>query len=181
MVQIHSARFSYCKARKNTSFVKNCFTVTMTNETDEIYPLENLTSGFETEDIQRHITVLKWTGVTLIMLATILTPVIVYTGSMVQSKPPLDYEVKVTDSNNETACIYVKRYNLSDHVYLTVCNLNGEILIDIRQFFNQTASLRGIPLNLHQWYSLKQMSQMVDSAVHEARTYWRVLKKHATQ
>ena len=153
----------------------------MTNETDEINPSESLIVGFETEDIQRHITVLKWTGVTLIMLATILTPVIVFTGSMVQFKPPMDYEVKVTDSNNETACIYVKRYNLGDHVYLTVCNLNGEILIDIRQFFNQSASIRGIPLNLKQWNSLKQMSQMIDSAVSEARTYWSVLKKHTTQ
>ena len=49
MVQIHSARFNYCKARKNTSFVKKCFIVTMTNEMDERRPSESLMVGFETE------------------------------------------------------------------------------------------------------------------------------------
>ena len=45
----------------------------------------------------------------------------------------------------------MKQFDLKDHIILSVCNEDGEIILDIRMFINQTATIRGIPLNLRQW------------------------------
>ncbi len=49
--------------------------------------------------------------------------------------------------------------------------LSGEVIIDIRRFLNGTATIRGIPLNLKQWLTLKRITSTVDTAINEAMTY----------
>ena len=79
---------------------------------------------------------------------------------------PLDYEVKV--EANQTACSYLKQFDLQDSVMLSVCHRGGEISIDIRLFLNKTATIRGIPLNLMQWNNLQRVSSSVNRAIEEA-------------
>ena len=64
------------------------------------------------------------------------------TGFMTQSiaQPPTEI-VRVSSSQdltNQTACIYAKQFNLGEQVYLTVCYLGGDTLIDLRRFFNHS-------------------------------------------
>ena len=79
---------------------------------------------------------------------------------------PLDYEVKV--EANQTACSYLKQFDLQDSVMLSVCHRDGELGIDIRLFLNETATIRGIPLNLVQWNVLQRVSSSVNRAIEEA-------------
>ena len=79
---------------------------------------------------------------------------------------PLDYEVKV--EANQTACSYLKQFDLQDNVMLSVCHRDGELSIDIRLFLNKTATIRGIPLNLMQWNVLQRVSSSVNRAIEEA-------------
>ena len=80
-----------------------------------------------------------------------------------------DYEVKV--EANQTACSYLKQFGLKDNIILSVCHRDGEISVDIRLFFNQTATIRGIPLNLRQWNVLQRVPSSVKSAVKEAKGF----------
>ena len=79
---------------------------------------------------------------------------------------PLDYEVKV--EANQTACSYLKQFDLQDSVMLSVCQRDGEISIDLRLLLNKTATIRGIPLNLMQWNNLQRVSSSVNRAIEEA-------------
>ena len=53
---------------------------------------------------------------------------------------PFDYVMEVNS--------YLKQFDLKDNVILSVCNRDGEIMLDIRLFLNQTATIHVIPLNL---------------------------------
>ena len=83
---------------------------------------------------------------------------------------PLDYEVKV--EANQTACSYLKQFDLQDSVMLSVCHRDGELGIDIRLFLNKTATIRGIPLNLMQWNNLQGVSSSVNRAIEEAENLY---------
>ena len=61
---------------------------------------------------------------------------------------PLDYEMKA--EANQTACSYLKQFDLKDNVILLVCHRDEEISLDIGFFLNQTATIYGIPLNPRQ-------------------------------
>ena len=119
------------------------------------------------EGIKRRMKGIKWIGTTVMILIVIIVPGIVLISASSHSQTPIDYEIKP----NATACVFVKRYNLSDNIYLTVCNLNGYIMLDIRQFLNETSTLKGIELDLRQWLTLKQLTHQIHVAIVEARTY----------
>ena len=70
---------------------------------------------------------------------------------------------------NQTACSYLKQFDIEDNVILSVCNTDGQILVDIRVFLNDTATIRGIPLNLKQWKVLLRVSDSVYRAIEEAK------------
>ncbi len=128
------------------------------------------------DNARRYITVGKWIGAAVIIMVTLSIPGIILSSLAVSQVLPLDYEVKV-NNENRTACVFVKRYDLRDGVHLTVCNIEGDIILDIRRFVNEKASIRGIPLNLKQWLTLKQIASTVDTAINESRTYWKELKE----
>ena len=78
----------------------------------------------------------------------------------------LDYEVKVEAT--QTACSFLKQFDLQDNVMLSVCHRDGEISIHIHLFLNKTATIRGISLNLMQWNILQRVSSSVNRAIEEA-------------
>ena len=69
---------------------------------------------------------------------------------------------------SQTVCSYLKHFDIEDNVILSVCNTDGHIVVDIRVFLNDTATIRGIPLNLKQWKVLLRVSHSVNRAVEEA-------------
>ena len=78
---------------------------------------------------------------------------------------PFDYVMEV----NQTACSYLKQFDLIDNVILSVCNRDEEIMLDIGLFLNQTATIRGIPLNLRQWNVLQRASNSVNRAIEKGK------------
>ena len=125
------------------------------------------------KNIKCHLTIIKWIGVILI-LSTCALPGVVLIG--VSHCPPEVEPVAMRPNLNQSACVYVKQYYLRGNTYATVCNMNGQIVMDIRRFINGSTTLIGIQLNLNQWLSLKQMTPQIDIGIAEARTYWKTLK-----
>ena len=76
---------------------------------------------------------------------------------------PFDYVMEV----NQTACSYLKQFDLKDNVIFLVCNRDGEIML--RLFLNQTATIRGIPLNVRQWDVLQGVSNSVNRAIEKGK------------
>ena len=117
-------------------------------------------------NVKRHLRLAKWVGIILIALATgVSIPPLAMSNTPTQPKWS---EKNISD----IACAYVKRYNLTLNTYITVCNMNGDIMLDIQR---NTAISMKITLTVGQWLSLKNVISGVDSAISEARTYWKDL------
>ena len=56
---------------------------------------------------------------------SLLTSVCLSEYGLVEYSDPLYYEVKL--ESNQTACSYLKQFDLQDSVMLSVCNRDGEI------------------------------------------------------
>ena len=93
--------------------------------------------------------------------SSLSTPLYILVSMEWSNNYPFDYVMEV----NQTACSYLKHFDLKDNVILTVCNRDGETMLDIRLFLNQTATIRGIPLNLRQWNVLQGVSNSVNRAI----------------
>ena len=104
---------------------------------------------------------MKWTGVIGIILVSLSTPLYILASMEWSNNYPFDYVMEV----DQTACSYLKQFDLKDNVIVSVCNRDGEIMLDIRLFLNQTATIRGIPLNLRQWNILQGVSNSVNGAI----------------
>lgn len=125
------------------------------------------------KNLRCHLTIIKWVGV--VILATICA----VPGFIILSHRDCALHVPdhgVKPNLNKTACVYVKQFYLQQRLYATVCNQDGYVFVDIRQFVNGTATIIGVDLSLLQWLTLKQLSPSIDIAISEARTYWKKLK-----
>ncbi|KAL4221135.1 hypothetical protein ACF0H5_019394 [Mactra antiquata] len=108
---------------------------------------------------------IKKCGLVLMVLIVCLTPGLV----IITSTPHHIHQHEYIEMNdiivNQTACGYIKQFDLLENIYLTVCNRDNFVLLDIRRFFNQTASIQGIGLNIHQWSQLKKLLHLIDTAI----------------
>ena len=109
----------------------------------------------------------KCVGVVGLILVTLFLPVYVLAGIGWSSHYPMDYKVKV--ESNQTVCSYLKQFVLNDNVILSVLHRDGEVSVDICLFLKQTATIRGIPLNLRQWNTLERVSNSLNGAIEEAK------------
>ena len=120
---------------------------------------------FDQEEVKCHIKIIKWTGVIGIILVPLSTPLYSLASMEWSNNYPFDYVMEV----NQTACSYLKQFDLKDNVILSVCNIDGEIMLNIRLFLNQTVTIRGIPLNLRQWKVLQRASNSVNRAIEKGK------------
>ena len=130
----------------------------MSNQNDRTY-------YFDQEEVKCHIKIMKWTGVIVIILVSLSTPLFILASMEWSNNYPFDNVMEV----NHAACSYLKQFDLKDNVILSVCNRDGEIKLDIRLFLNQTATIRGIPLNLRQWNVLQGVSNSVNRAIEKGK------------
>ena len=114
--------------RKNLS-KRHLYKTTMSNPNDTTY-------CFDQEEVKCHIKIMKWTGVIGIILVSLSTPLYIFASIKWWNNYPFDYVMEV----NQTACSYLKQFDLKDNVILSVCNRDGEIMLDIRLFLNQIAT-----------------------------------------
>ena len=107
---------------------------------------KDTTYYFDQEELTFHKKMINWTGVIGIILVSLNTPLYVLASMEWSNNHPLGYVMKV----NQTACSYLKQFDLIDNVILLVCNRDGEIMLDIHLFLNQAVTICGLPLNLIQ-------------------------------
>ena len=120
---------------------------------------------YDQEEVKCHIKIMKWTVVIGIILVSLSTPLYILASMEGSNYYPFDYVMEV----NQTACSHLKQFDLKDNVILSVCNRDGEIMLNIRLFLNQTATIRGILLNLRQWNVLQGVSNSVNRAIEKGK------------
>lgn len=108
----------------------------------------------------------KWMGVIGIIVITLSSPIFVLASIDWSHDSPQDYHAKV--DANQTACSYLEQFYLTDNVIISVCNRDGDIVLDIRLFLNQTATIRGISLHLGQWRTLEKILPGINRAIEKA-------------
>ena len=91
----------------------------MSNPNDMMY-------YFDQEEVKCHIKIIKWTGVIGIILVSLSTPLYILASIEWSNNYPFDYVMEV----NQTACSYLKQFDLEDNVILSVCNRDEEIMLD---------------------------------------------------
>ena len=89
-------------------------------------------------------------------------------------------DVNQSPDVNRSVCVYVKQFKVQQNLYATVCNQDGHIFVDIRKFVNNSATIIGVHINMHQWLTLKLTTHNIGTAISEARVYWNNLKKMQT-
>jgi hypothetical protein len=62
-------------------------------------------------------------------------------------------------------CPYVDSYPLGDEIYVRICQLGGNITLDIRLFKDEKWTGDGIQLNKRQWQYLKNSVDHIDSSL----------------
>ena len=121
--------------------------------------------------LKSRLSFLKWIGVILIAAVCSIPGLVVLSANN-----SLSYRPTAKGELNETVCKYIKQYSLDDSTYVTVCNTDGDVILDARRFLNGKATSTWITLDLRQWLKLKQITPLIDSAIFEARTYVRDVK-----
>ena len=76
-------------------------------------------------------------------------------------------EDSVIDTNR-TLCVYLKQFTLSENKKVSVCAIEDAVRVDIRIFYNNHASIRGIWLNVSEWRALLRLWGSIQSAMMKA-------------
>ena len=113
------------------------------------------------------------------MIAALVTSALLAAGilaelyAIVIATQTLDHKQKTKNStqefnaenNNISLCSFMRQYRLSSHKRITVCNYQNGPRIDIRQFIDNAASIRGIWLNKTEWYQLLSLWGKIQNAI----------------
>ena len=73
-------------------------------------------------------------------------------------------EMEETMFINKTLCTFIKQFNLSGRIKLTLCHYNG-LRVDIRRFIWNKPTIQGIWLNLKEWNQLVRYFSQIQGAV----------------
>ena len=76
--------------------------------------------------------------------------------------------VSEDSDTNQTLCVYLKQFRLSENKRVSVCAIEDAVRVDIRIFYNNHASIRGIWLNVSEWRTLLRLWGSIQSAIMKA-------------
>ena len=78
-----------------------------------------------------------------------------------------DYEI-IDKNLNSTLCTKLLQYKLGiKGKRLSVCNYEGNVRVDIRQFIGTEPGIIGIWLNMNEWSELSLMIHAISSIIHQ--------------
>ena len=118
----------------------------------------------------------------LLVVACMITITVVVDVSLWVSQPSSSVnDESVIDANktipvsedsvidiNQTLCVYLKQFRLSENKRVSVCAIEDAVRVDIRIFYNNHASIRGIWLNVSEWRALLRLWGSIQSAMMKA-------------
>lgn len=122
--------------------------------------------------LRRHLSTIKNIATLMLCVTFCATPGFVILAQRLGTQcSPRSVSEEMKPQVNVSACVFTKHYHLQDNIYATVCNLDGYVFLDVRQFVNGTATVIGVDLSLTQWLTLKQLTPNIDSFLAKAQTY----------
>ena len=68
-------------------------------------------------------------------------------------------------NTNQTLCVYLKQFSLSENKKVSVCAIEDAVRVDIRIFYNNQASIRGIWLDVSEWRTLLRLWGSIQTAM----------------
>lgn len=74
-------------------------------------------------------------------------------------------EWKNNENKTYPMCPYTDQFPLTNDVYVSICSLNQNSLIDIRRFKNGLPTIEGIQMSKMQWQYLKASAGHIDSSI----------------
>ena len=69
------------------------------------------------------------------------------------------------ENTNQTLCVYLKQFRLSENKKVSVCAIEDALRVDIRIFYNNRASIRGIWLDVSEWRTLLRLWGSIQTAM----------------
>ena len=73
--------------------------------------------------------------------------------------------VSEDSDTNQTLCVYLKQFSLSENKKVSVCAIEDAVRVDIRIFYNNQASIRGIWLDVSEWRTLLRLWGSIQTAM----------------
>ena len=73
--------------------------------------------------------------------------------------------VSEDSDTNQTLCVYLKQFRLSENKKVSVCAIEDAVRVDIRIFYNNHASIRGIWLDVSEWRALLRLWGNIQTAM----------------
>ena len=88
-------------------------------------------------------------------------------SSSVNDESDVNKTIPVSEDSdiNQTLCVYLKQFRLSENKRVSVCAIEDAIRVDIRIFYNNHASIRGIWLDVSEWRTLLRLWGSIQTAM----------------
>ena len=103
-----------------------------------------------------------------IVVVCMIIITVVVDVSLCVSQPSSSVNDECVENTNQTRCVYLKQFRLSENKKVSVCAIEGAVRVNIRIFYNNQASIRGIWLNVSEWRTLLRLWGIIQSAMMKA-------------
>ena len=81
------------------------------------------------------------------------------------SQPSKSVNDESVEDTNQTLCVYLKQFRLSENKKVSVCAIEDAVHVDIRIFYNNQAIICGIWLDVSEWRSLLRLWGSIQTAM----------------
>ena len=141
---------------------------------DEIHPFQPNNQTDEVSLTKKHLAI----GLTILIVFN--STLIVYTSLTVYHQNTVKCNIEnktlfttIEDNAPGNRTVYNRntctfQYKLTfERVWISVCHLHKDIVVDIRQFINNKPSIKGIQLSVQEWNSLIDWSSVINYIVND--------------
>ena len=103
----------------------------------------------------------------VVIIVSITATILLEVGILVNlsSSAVDDYVMYTSQDTNHTLCSYLKQFKLSEDKKISVCSIYDAVRVDIRIFYNDQASIRGIWLDVTEWKTLLKLWGNIQTAI----------------
>ena len=85
--------------------------------------------------------------------------------SVIDANKTIPVSEDSVENTNQTLCVYLKQFRLSENKKVSVCAIEIAVRVDIRIFYNHRASIRGIWLDVSEWRTLLRLWGSIQTAM----------------